>query len=233
MWDGKKVGVIIPAAGSGVRMGSVRPKQFLELGGKPILLHTLERFQWSTAVDAIVLAAPEEFLDDVRALVRRELLPKVLDIVPGGKERRDSVWSGMRRLEGAEIDLVLVHDAVRPFVSAGLIDRVCAAAAEYGAAIPAMPVEQTVKMVDPAGFVLQTPNRSELRTIQTPQGFLFDELLEAYRHPRNTDHGVTDDAMLVERMGRKVRVIEGEATNIKITTPLDLRLATAILARTS
>ena len=229
MWHDTRVGVIIPAAGSGMRMGSVRPKQFLELDGKPILVRTIERFQSSPAVDTIVLAAHVDFLDEVREVVGREHLSKVLDVVPGGKRRRDSVWAGMRRLEGEEIGLVLVHDAVRPFVTADLIDRVCAAAAEYGAAIPAVPVEETVKMIDPEGFVLLTPNRSDLRTVQTPQGFRFDDLLEAHRSPKNTNDGATDDAMLVERMGGKVRMIEGDILNIKITTPRDIRAAVEIL----
>ncbi len=228
MIDDKKVSVVIPAAGAGRRMGGPRAKQFLELQGRPILLLTLERFDSSPEIDEIVIAAAADEVDVVRALVRVHGLRKVRSVVPGGKERQDSVWNA---LEAAACDIVLVHDAVRPFVSHHLMSAVAAEAARSGAAVAAVAPKETIKISDGSGIVLSTPDRAHLWVAQTPQGFAYSLLVEAHRQAQKEGYYGTDDASLVERLGAKVSLVQGSYDNIKITTPEDVELAERILAR--
>ncbi|UWE03836.1 2-C-methyl-D-erythritol 4-phosphate cytidylyltransferase [Laceyella sacchari] len=219
------VGVVIPAAGLGKRMGSKESKQFLSFQGQPVLIHTLHIFETHPEVDEIVLAVREEEVARVRQLVADAGLRKVTHVVVGGRERQDSVYNGLRMLS---TEWVLVHDAVRPFVSREAISRLLEAVKMHGAAILAVPVKETVKMVDAAGVVEETPDRKRLWAVQTPQAFRTDMLMEAHEQGRKTGASVTDDAMLVEELGIDVRVVEGEYTNIKLTTPDDLAVAEAI-----
>jgi 2-C-methyl-D-erythritol 4-phosphate cytidylyltransferase len=220
---------VIPAAGTGSRMGGNRPKQFLELDGKPILFRTIEQFQSSSIVDCIVLVVGEDDIETVKALTQRH--EKVRDVIRGGAQRQDSVWNGLQKLKDRSDSLVIVHDAVRPFVSQESLRMVAIAALKHGAAVAGVLPKETIKFSDPEGFVLSTPDRKTLRVIQTPQAFRFDILHRAYEQAFKDGFYGTDDASLVERLGIKVKVVDGDYDNIKITTPADLELAKIILKR--
>ncbi len=215
---------IVPAGGHGSRMGARRPKQFLRLGSAPILVATLRALARTRALRGIVLAVPEAHVTATRRLLARARVPKILDVVAGGADRQESVWRGLQRVpEDAEI--VVVHDAVRPFVTAQLVERVCAAAAG-GAATCGMPVRETVKRVA-EGAVAATVDREGLWLTQTPQAFTRALLWEAHDKARREGFAGTDDAVLVERLGMPVAMVPGLAQNLKITTPEDLRAARA------
>ena len=224
-----KTTAILLAAGQGRRMGAEIPKQFLPLGGRPLLRHTLEAFERSPMVTDIVLVLRLEDMEYCRSSVLDSLsLRKVRTLVPGGAQRYQSVQAGLQATDpGGEI--VLVHDAVRPFVSEDLLARVVDAAVEHGAAVPGMPLRETTKVVR-SGTIVETPDRATLQSAQTPQAFRRDLLLQAYGlvDPKRV---ATDDATLVERLGHEVRVVEGESQNVKITTPQDLEWAEWFLSR--
>ena len=213
------VAVLVPAGGIGARLGRRTPKQFLPLGGATILARTLAHFLRHPAVRAVVVAAPAEHLTRTRRLVGRSRV----EVVAGGATRQESVWNA---LQAAPIDaeVVLVHDAVRPFIDRRLIDAVVSAAAAHGAAICALPIAETVKRVRD-GVVQATLDRSDLWSVQTPQAFRSALLREAHEKARRDGVVGTDDATLVERLGHPVRVVPGLAGNVKITTPADLRRA--------
>jgi 2-C-methyl-D-erythritol 4-phosphate cytidylyltransferase len=218
------VAVLVPAGGIGTRMGGRTPKQFLRVGRAPILAMALRHFAGHPAVVAIVVAAPAAHVARTRALVAARRRPTV-SVVAGGGTRQESVWCALQAAP-AEAEIVVVHDAVRPFISRGLIDAVVAAAADGGAAICALPIAETVKRVRD-GVVEATVERAGLWAVQTPQAFRAALLREA--HEKGWRDGITgtDDAMLVERLGHPVRVVPGLAANVKITTPDDLRRARA------
>ncbi len=210
-------------------MGTEIPKQFLFLGGRPLLLHTLERFVRSPLVSEILLILRSEDIEYCRREILGPLfLRKIRALVPGGVERYQSVLAGLQATDPGD-QIILVHDAVRPFVSEDLLARVVGAAIEHRSAVPAMPVQETTKVVE-SGCILKTLDRAILRSAQTPQAFQRDLLLAAYD---SVDPGMvaTDDAMLVERLGHQVRVVEGESHNVKITTPSDLVWAEWFLSR--
>ena len=224
-----RVAVVIPAGGVGARFGGRIPKQFLRLQRVPVLTATVGHFARHPAVMAIVVAAPEAHV----ARAGRALSPiarrKSLLVVPGGRTRQDSVWLAMQAVSD-EAELIVIHDAVRPLITRGLIDAVVYAAAESGAAICALPIAETVKRVRD-GVVEATLDRSELWAVQTPQAFHADLLREAHEKAQRDGVVGTDDAMLVERLGHPVRVVRGLAQNVKITTPDDLRRARRAGAR--
>ena len=213
---------IVVAAGAGKRFGEM--KQFAYLRGKPVLEWTLEAFQGHGEVDAVVLVLP----DEQNLKHYRMRYAKIVDIVRGGERRQDSVWQGFRLLDAATAEVVLVHDGARPFVSPGLISRVIAAARADGAAVPALPLEDTVKEVR-EGRVVRTADRTLLARTQTPQGFLYTVLKKALYQARRDRFYGTDEAMLAERAGIPVSVVEGDPRNIKITTPVDLKIAEGLL----
>ena len=221
---------IVPAAGSGNRMGRELSKQYLALGGMPLLVHTLNVFERCPVVDALLVVVPPS---DVKA-VRTEMLPrwslkKLAGIVPGGKERQDSVRAGIEALD-RETELVVIHDAVRPFITVELIENCIRAAAEEGAATVGVPVKDTVKEVGADGRVMRTCDRNLLWLTQTPQAFRRDIIENAHRAAVRDGYRGTDDTSLVERLGIAVRMIRGDYGNIKITTPEDLVIAEALLA---
>jgi 2-C-methyl-D-erythritol 4-phosphate cytidylyltransferase len=220
---------IIPAAGQGTRMGSAIPKQFLLLRGEPILHHTLTAFEASGQVDAVILVVPEK---DFAAAEKHWLqgYDIVKQIVVGGKERQDSVYNGFCALD-QDTDVVLVHDGVRPFVSADMIQRTIEAAQQYGGAITAIPVNDTIKLADDGGFVARTVDRNGLWRIQTPQAFQYAVLAEAFQKAVQDSYYGTDEGALLEYAGKKVKIIEGSEMNIKITRKEDLILGEAILNR--
>ena len=215
---------IVPAGGHGARMGSRRPKQYLRLGRAPILVATLRALGGARSLAGIVVAVPAAHVAATRRLLARARVPKILDVVAGGADRQESVWRGLQRVPEAA-RFVVVHDAVRPFVTADLIERVRAAAAG-GAATCGMPVRDTVKRVTD-GAVEATIPRQGLWLTQTPQAFARDLLWEAHDKARRDGFAGTDDAVLVERLGMPVAMVPGLAQNLKITTPEDLRTARA------
>ncbi|WP_028609683.1 2-C-methyl-D-erythritol 4-phosphate cytidylyltransferase [Paenibacillus harenae] len=221
-------GVVIVAAGRGTRMGTKESKQYLQLGDKPILVHTLELFQSMDMVKEAVLVVGGEDVERCRQWVRQYKLTKVTAVVEGGTERQHSVFCGLQALS---TEWAMVHDGVRPLVTADAVRACCAAAEDSGAAVLAVPVKDTIKQVNEAGIIVSTPDRRSLWAIQTPQAFRRVLLLEALERALAEDFIGTDDAMVVERMGVPVTVAEGEYTNIKITTPEDLPWAEFLLAQ--
>ena len=213
---------IVPAGGHGARMGSRRPKQYLRLGQAPILVATLRALARTRSLAGIVVAVPAAQVAATRRLLARARVPKILDVVAGGADRQESVWRALQRVP-EDAGIVVVHDAVRPFVTAELVERVRAAAAG-GAATCGMPVRETVKRVT-EGAVEATVPRQGLWLTQTPQAFARDLLWEAHDKARRDGFAGTDDAVLVERLGMRVAIVAGLAQNLKITTPEDLRTA--------
>lgn len=225
-----KVSAIIPAAGRGERMKREKVgKQYLPLGGNPILVHTLLAFEECPSIKEIILAVKEEELDYCQlAIVKKFGLRKVKEIVAGGERRQDSVHNALRKV-GEDCHIVLVHDSVRPFVSREIIRRSIEETRVHKAVATAIPVTDTIKEGNGRGFVEKTLDRDCLWSIQTPQGFETGLIKEAYSRAYEENFYGTDDASLVEKMGHPVKVIEGSHENIKITTPEDLIIAEAIL----
>ena len=221
---------IVPAAGSGNRMGRELSKQYLALGGMPLLVHTLNVFERCPLVDALLVVVPPSDVEAVRTeMLPRWSLKKLAGVIPGGKERQDSVRAGIEALE-RETELVVIHDAVRPFITVELIENCIRAAAEEGAATVGVPVKDTVKEVGADGRVMRTCDRNLLWLTQTPQAFRRDIIENAHRAAVRDGYRGTDDTSLVERLGIAVRMIRGDYGNIKITTPEDLVIAEALLA---
>jgi len=214
----RDVVALIPAGGVGSRLGRRTPKQFLRLGGRSIIVATVRHFLRHPRIAAVVVAAPAEHVARTRRLLGRGVT-----VVSGGQTRQESV---RQALDAAPVgaELFIVHDAVRPFITRALIDDVLAAAAAEGAAIAALPIAETVKRVRDAR-VEQTIDRTGLWAVQTPQAFRADVLREAHDKARREGLAGTDDAMLVERLGQRVRVVPGLVGNVKITTPEDLQRA--------
>ncbi|HEV8538804.1 MAG TPA: 2-C-methyl-D-erythritol 4-phosphate cytidylyltransferase, partial [Bacteroidota bacterium] len=210
MMNGKRIGVALPAAGKGKRMGSDIPKQFLELDGRSILVHTLERLSAVTEIDLIVVAAAADDLHAVRQSADSYHLSKVKAIVRGGDRRQDSVWNCLEELSRLSIDIVVVHDAVRSFVKRETVLDVCLAAMEAGAAIPIVQPKDTIKLIDASGFIRSTLDRNTLGIVQTPQAFQFALLYDAYQKAMQEKFYGTDDASLVERYGGRVKAVEGD-----------------------
>ena len=228
--DKKKCTAIVLSAGQGKRMGSAIQKQYIELSGKPIIFYTLNAFQKSAIIDDIVLVVGEGQENWVRdEIVEKYQLTKVRSIIPGGKERYDSVYAGL--CECRDCEYVLIHDGARPFVTEEILKRGLQKVKETGACVIGMPSKDTVKLSDEEGYVKETPNRKCVWTIQTPQIFSYPLIREAHDSIRQKDMSkITDDAMVVEQeTGAKVALAEGSYQNIKITTPEDLDIAEAFL----
>jgi len=225
-----RIFALIPAAGMGKRMGAGSNKQYLLLDGMPILARTVRTFQQAPFIDAIYLVSPEQEIPLCRSeVVERYGFSKVRAIVAGGAERQHSVRNGLAAIEGIEPDdLVLIHDGVRPFVTEEMLMSAASAARESGAAIVAVPVKDTVKVVRD-GVITDTPAREQLWLAQTPQAFRFDLIRAAHADAAAQGFLGTDDASLVERQGGEVRIVTGDYRNIKITTPEDMILAEAFL----
>lgn len=223
-----KVSAIIVAAGTGSRMGSDTKKQFLLLSNKPILAHTLTNFEQNEIIDEIVLVCGDGDIPFCRKLVQAYQITKAAKIVVGGQDRQASVRLG---LEQVESDFVLVHDGVRPFLTGGLIERLVERLQLQDAVVPAVPVKDTIKVVGENGEIVSTPPRKSLWAIQTPQAFRLSVIKKAHELAEQHNFQGTDDASLVENLGRSVYIIEGDYENIKITTPEDLSIAEALLRK--
>jgi 2-C-methyl-D-erythritol 4-phosphate cytidylyltransferase len=219
---------ILVAGGQGERMRAGLPKAFLSLAGEPLLLWAARAFATAPSVSGIVAVAPEGHVARARALLGP--IQMLRDVVAGGERRQDSVLAGLRSLPEGFDGLVLVHDAARPLVEVELIERVARAAAETGAALPALQIVDTVKQVE-AGRVVTTLERSRLLRAQTPQGFRYSLLARAYAEAGRSGVRLTDEAMALERLGLPVAVVAGSERNRKLTCPDDLVWAEELLAR--
>lgn len=226
----KKIYALIPAAGMGKRMGAGSNKQYLLLDGMPILAHTVRVFEQAPFIAGIYLVSPESEIPFCRReVVERYGFSKVRAIVAGGAERQHSVRNGLAAMEGVEPDdLVLIHDGVRPFVPAAVLEQAADAADRFGGAIVAVPCKDTVKVVQD-GIITDTPPREQLWLAQTPQAFRFGTICAAHASAEAAGFLGTDDASLMERDGSRLHVVMGDYRNIKITTPEDMILAEAFL----
>ncbi len=227
----KKISAVIVAAGMGKRMERNYNKQYIKLEGVPILAHTAIQLQNHPHIDEVVIVVGQGEVEYCREnIVEKNNLQKVKMIVEGGKERYHSVYNGIKAVS-EECELVLIHDGARPFVTREIINESIASANTYGCSIVGMPVKDTIKVIDEEGFVKDTPKRDQLWLVQTPQTFKKDLILQAHQKREKEDLAVTDDAMLVEALGRRVKMIRGDYENIKITTPEDLEVGRVILKR--
>ena len=220
----KYCGAVIVAAGTASRMGGI-DKVMAPLGGEPMVVRTVRQFQQCDVIREIVIVTREDLIVPIMDLCHD--FDKVKAVVVGGKSRDESVSLGLNTLS-EKVKLVAVQDGARPFVTWQLIDRVVRAANTYGAAAPAIPVKDTIKVVR-GGIVQETPDRSTLQAVQTPQVFDFDLLRGALKKAKQDGAAITDDCSAVERLGMSVRIVEGDERNIKITTPLDLKIAELFL----
>ena len=227
--DGKKTAAVVLAAGSGKRVGTSVHKQSLLIRDKPVIYYTLRAFELSE-VDEIVLVTGADEIDYCsREIVEKYDFKKVRAVIAGGKERYDSVYEGLKALK--DCDYVLIHDGARPLISSALINANISCVQEKEACITAVPAKDTIKTADDQGYVADTPDRSRLWQVQTPQTFSYNLVLEAYRKREEVGDGtVTDDAMVVEKYAdHSIYLLKGDYCNIKITTPEDLIIAEAFL----
>ena len=224
-----KICALIPAAGKGSRMANSVKKPYLKLAQKPILAHTIQRFEENKVVDAIfVVVNKDDFSDCLTNVLEPYTFTKVQELVAGGETRQMSVYNGLRALS-ADVDFVVVHDGVRPFVTDKTISACLTAADECGAAVAAVPVKDTIKIADENAFIVETPVRERLWAVQTPQVFRKSLLEEAHQIAQAQQLTATDDAALVEQLGFPVKLVMGSYANLKITTPEDLRVAEVLL----
>ncbi len=220
----KSCGAVIVAAGTASRMGGI-DKVMAPLKGEPMIARTVRTFQNCDAVSEIVIVTREDLILPITALCRE--MPKVKAVVRGGKSRQESVALGLNAL-GEKVKLAAVHDGARPLITWQVIDRVIRAANSYGSAAPAIPVKDTIKVVE-GRIVKNTPDRATLFAVQTPQVFDFDLLRGALKKVEQEGVAITDDCSAVERMGMSVKIVEGDERNMKVTTPLDLKIAEMLL----
>ncbi len=224
-----KIAAIIMAAGQGRRMGHKTPKQYLLLNGKPVLWHTLQRFIKTGIFSEIVLVVGRNSFDYTQAaIIRKYKLPQVT-LVAGGKERQDSVYQGLLSLKSC--DYVAIHDGVRCLVTTQVIKDTIKAAQQYGAATAAVPLQDTIKESAAGQLVQKTIDRSKLWRIQTPQVFCYEIIMKAYKKAYQAGFYGTDDAMLVEKLGKKIKLVMGSYDNLKITTGIDLEIAAHLIRK--
>lgn len=224
------VAALILSGGTGSRMGAAVPKQFLNLKDKPILLHTVERFCAHPQIGCVCVVSGADFFDDTNGLLASVQTDKPLFLVTGGKDRRDSSKNGLEALAALPTppEFVLIHDAARPLVPQTVISNCIAGAREYGACTAAIPSQDTIAVSDETGMIADIPPRSTLYSVQTPQGFSFDLILNAHR-ALSENAAVTDDTSVVRLTGRPVALVEGDKRALKITTQEDLVFAESLL----
>ena len=220
----KYCGAVIVAAGNASRMGGI-DKVMAELGGEPMIVRTVRAFQESEVIREIVIVTRPDLIDKIKTLCAD--FDKVKAVVSGGADRAESVNNGLDALS-CKVRLAAIHDGARPLVTQAVIDRTVRTAHRYAAAAPGVPVKDTVKIVR-GGVVKETPDRSTLQAIQTPQVFDFDLLKGALKKAKDDKAAITDDCSAVERLGMGVRIVEGDERNIKVTTPMDLKIAALLL----
>lgn len=217
---------IVLAGGSGKRMHSDIPKQYMLLNGKPVIYYSLKAFEENKHIDEIILVTAKEYIEYVRNEIAGSGFTKLTKVIEGGKERFDSVWAGLQQIHGT--GYVYIHDGARPCIDQNIINACWETVIQCDACVAAAPVKDTIKVADADGYAVNTPDRKTLWQIQTPQVFSADVIKEAYRrlYEENCFDGVTDDAMVVERYGySKVKLVNCGYRNIKITTPEDMEIA--------
>jgi 2-C-methyl-D-erythritol 4-phosphate cytidylyltransferase len=230
MINGKVISVVIPAAGQGKRMQADVSKQYIEIDKKPILAYTIEKFEKEPLIDEIIVVVGKEEKGYTQKYIKDCYdFEKVSQIVAGGKERQDSVYQGLLAIR-PDAEYVLIHDGARPFITSKDIENVIIETVQYRACVLGVKVKDTIKIVDQSKNVVRTPDRSSLYSIQTPQAFEKELIIDAYKKGVNEGISVTDDSMLVERYSNvKVKIVDGSDSNFKITTPHDLELAKSII----
>lgn len=219
---------VIVAAGKGKRMGTDISKQFLPLCGKEILTHTVEKFENAENIRDIVLVTGQNSLQDVQAMAQEYEWQKIISVVAGGKERQDSVWNGLQAVS-EDTEIVIIHDGVRPFVTEEILNRSIETALEMGGCVAGVPAKDTIKVCNSENIAIDTPDRSTLWQIQTPQTFRKELIIKAYGQVKAAGFIGTDDASLAEFSGYPVKVIMGSYRNIKITTKEDLLIGETFL----
>ena len=217
-------GAVIVAAGNASRMQGI-DKVMAQLGGEPMILRTVRAFQNSDVIGEIVIVTREDLVEKIRNLCAQ--YPKVKTVTVGGADRAESVRNGLKALS-SKVRLAAIHDGARPLITNEVIDRTVRAAHRYGAAAPGVPMKDTIKIVQ-GGFVKSTPDRSALQAVQTPQIFDVDLLTGALEKAKKDNATITDDCSAVELMGMSVKIVEGDERNIKVTTPMDLKVAECLL----
>ena len=227
----RDLSVIIPAAGVGKRMGGDVSKQFINIAGVPILVHTLRKFQECERVERIVIATSQQSIEHVNGYVRQWNVSKVVNVIAGGEHRQDSVFRGLQDLSRFDNTIVMIHDAVRPCIRSSDILAVADAAVEFGAAVIGVQPSDTIKTSGDKVFFSETLDRTTLWAVQTPQAFQWKIFYEASIQARKDAFYGTDDAQLVERLGFRVKIVPGCADNIKVTTPDDLDRAERLVER--
>lgn len=231
MSSDNNIGIVIPSGGSGTRFGSATLKQYLEIGGAPVIIHSIRTALSLLGTETVVIAAQRSQHDTLTTLIHESgLIDPRIHIVDGGSERQASVYNALQHASINTTRIVAIHDAVRPFASAGLWGSVIQAAESHGAAIPVLPVSDTVKVVVD-GVVINTIDRTSLRRAQTPQAFSTEIIRHAYNMAQSNGLLATDCASLCEQIGIRVHCVPGEDHNIKITTSFDATLADAIFVR--
>jgi 2-C-methyl-D-erythritol 4-phosphate cytidylyltransferase len=215
--------LIIPASGTGSRFGLKTPKQFYRLEGKEILIHTLNRFNSNKRIKSIFVSTGKEYINRISLLVKKHGINKVVNVTVGGKHRQDSVYNALKKIDCKPDDIIIVHDAVRPFVSDKLINTLMDESLKYDCVVPGLPITNTIKKTDAKGIVINTVPRENLWSIQTPQFFKYKKLIKAFEVAGKKKIIGTDEAALMEYAGFKVKVVEGESSNVKITTRKDVK----------
>ncbi len=222
--------VVIVAAGKGKRMGTDIKKQYLKLNGKEVLAHTIQKFEDCNEIDEIIIVTGKEEIEYCTEHIWKKYdFSKIKKIVPGGKERQDSVYNGLLQV-GSQTDIVLIHDGARPLVRNEQIKGSIETAMKEGGCVIGVPVKDTVKICDSKQFVKETPLRDTLWVVQTPQTFKYNLIMGAYKDAFKKGLVVTDDSMMVEALGYRVKVVQGCYDNIKITTPEDLVIAKSLMS---
>ncbi len=221
---------IVLAGGSGRRMGNDVDKLFLKLGEVPLIAHTLASFQNCRPIKRVILVVRGDHHThgEYQRVVRDLRISKVLSIISGGPERRDSVWNGLRALP-AGVEIVVIHDGARPCVPDMLVEQTIASARKFGSGVAACKISDTIKEVDNQGKITATVPREKLWAAQTPQTFKYDLILRAYREAMQKGAPITDDAAALELLGEPVHIVESLSTNIKVTTPMDVEIAKVLL----
>ena len=220
-----RVIAVVPSAGYGKRLGAGRKKPFVLLGGRPLVSYALLALDRCKAIDGIIVAAQRPCVKKIENIARRFGIRKLIDVVVGGRTRFESVRNCVKKV-GSSFDIVLIHDAARPFIDNETIVRSIKMATRFGACVVAIPENDTVKLADSRLFIKRTLDRNKIFRAQTPQTFKYGLIKKAYSA---ADGGITDDASLVESMGRRVKIVEGPYRNLKITTKEDLKIAEALL----
>jgi len=224
------VSTIIVAAGKGVRMDDKERKQYLSLDGRPLVSHTIKLFDECNIIDEIFLVVPEEDFEFCNEnILNQQNFQKKVSLVPGGVERQDSVYNGLLAIDNIDDSIVVIHDGVRPFIRSEQLSECISCATDYDACIFGIPAYDTLKKVNSSGFIEDTIERKDIWLAQTPQAFKYNLIRRAHENARRAAITGTDDAMLVELLGIKVKVIRGSRCNVKITAKEDLLLAKAIM----